>query len=125
MAINIKIDGQTIEQDGKLYKPVAIRPSEAGELILCSEDRVGITSYARGVCAVFEEVKATYRTPTDVDAIKRPQAEFWDEDIVPSVPHKATLLAAVTRPNSDITHFISVDANGFTAYWRHCRIPND
>ena len=85
MEIDIKISSeQTIEHNGKQYRPVAIRSPKQGETFLSAgECYLANANYRDYASVILEEVIPPYRTPTDEDAKQRPMAEFWGRDESP------------------------------------------
>lgn len=124
MAIDIKITSDdTIEHEGKQYRPVAIRSPKQNEKYFTPSGNLCISGhgFSESVYVILEEVIPPYRTPTDEDAKQRPMAEFWDGEKVPDKPHKGLLLAVSCGESPFVTGCVYEGVS----CWQHCRIPNE
>ena len=123
MAIDIKISSeQTIEHEGKQYRPVAIRSPKQGETFLSAgECYLANADYRDYVSVILEEVIPPYRTPTDEDAKQRPMAEFWGRDESPEGSKQGVLLSEL---DSSPWPFVGL-VDGVVGVYRHCRIANE
>lgn len=127
MTINIKITSdETIEHEGKTYRPVAIHSPKPNETYLSPSGNLCISDHEsrKSVYVILREVIPPYRTPTDEDALKRPMAEFWDGDKVSSEPYRGTLVA-VKREGAR-RRFVATDIATYgLSSWNYCHIPNE
>ena len=123
MEIDIKISSeQTIEHNGKKYRPVAIRRAKKGEACMgiYGEIEMAKFNHQKVISVILQEVIHHYRTPTDEDAKQRPMAEFWDTAETPPNPSPGTLVAVIGGE----WPFVTAGRHRVTAY-RYCRIPNE
>ena len=124
MAIDIKITSDdTIEHDGKHYRPVAIRKPKKGDTILLHSGRPIRSDYDYRTDAyiIVEEVIPPYRVPTDEDEKHRPIAEFWGLHEDPEGSEQGVLLSVL---DSSPRPFVGL-VDDVVAVWRYCRIPNE
>lgn len=123
MTINIKITSdETIEHNGKQYRPVAIRCPKDGETYITRRGLVRTAGHDFihvAWCIILKEVIPPYRTPTDEDAKQRPMAEFWDDEH--DIKAKRELLAVLC----DSEHKFVSNNGGLVSVWKHCRISNE
>lgn len=123
MAIDIKISSeQTIEHEGKQYKPVAIRKPKQGEMFLSAGECYLANAHHSRALIILREVIPPYRVPTDEDAKLRPQCEAWNGEYNNACA-VGTLLAVL--PHYRHPYIVMLDGATVPSAWRYCRIPNE